>query len=134
VTDIIGEIAAASEEQSSGIDQVNKAVSQMDAVVQSNAAQTEQLSSTAQSLSTQAQQLQTLVRKFKLGEDGERSAMVTTPATQLMRGEAAEAFVAKPLQRQKQSSASAATSHSGGHRASAANGSTKHVDGGFEEF
>jgi methyl-accepting chemotaxis protein len=66
VTDIIGEIAAASGEQSSGIDQVNKAVTQMDQVVQSNAAQTEELSSTARSLRTQAQQLQQLVAKFKL--------------------------------------------------------------------
>ena len=38
VSDIIGEIAAASQEQSSGIDQVNKAVSQMDEVTQQNAA------------------------------------------------------------------------------------------------
>jgi ABC-type transporter Mla subunit MlaD len=65
VTDIIGEIAAASQEQSGGIDQVNKAVGQMDQVVQSNAAQTEELSSTAQSLSTQAHQLQELVGRFK---------------------------------------------------------------------
>ncbi|HEX2385380.1 MAG TPA: methyl-accepting chemotaxis protein, partial [Candidatus Binatia bacterium] len=66
VTDIIGEIAAASGEQSSGIDQVNKAVTQMDQVVQSNAAQTEELTSTARSLRTQAQQLQQLVAKFTL--------------------------------------------------------------------
>jgi methyl-accepting chemotaxis protein len=69
VTDIIGEIATASAEQSTGIDQVNRTVTQMDAVVQSNAAQTEELSSTAQSLDAQAHQLQTLVAKFKLGEE-----------------------------------------------------------------
>jgi methyl-accepting chemotaxis protein len=68
VTDIIGEIAAASQEQSTGIDQVNRAVTQMEAVVQSNGAQTEELSSTAQSLAAQAEQLQALVAKFKLGE------------------------------------------------------------------
>jgi hypothetical protein len=68
VTDIIGEIAAASQEQSGGIDQVNKAVGQMDQVVQSNAAQTEELSSTAQSLASQAEQLLALVSKFKLAE------------------------------------------------------------------
>jgi methyl-accepting chemotaxis protein len=78
VTDIIGEIAAASGEQSSGIDQVNKAVTQMDQVVQSNAAQTEELSSTARSLRTQAQQLQQLVAKFKLKEG--RSQTVAVPA------------------------------------------------------
>jgi methyl-accepting chemotaxis protein len=68
VTDIIGEIAAASQEQSGGIDQVNKAVSQMDQVVQSNAAHTEELSSTAQSLTAQAQQLRALVGQFKLDQ------------------------------------------------------------------
>ncbi len=69
VTDIIAEIAAASQEQSTGIDQVNKAVTQMDQVTQSNAAQTEELSSTAQSLAAQAEEMQALVGRFKLGED-----------------------------------------------------------------
>jgi methyl-accepting chemotaxis protein len=68
VTDIIGEIAAASQEQSSGIDQVNKAITEMDHVVQSNAAQTEELSSTAQTLSVQAGRLQNLVGRFKVDE------------------------------------------------------------------
>jgi methyl-accepting chemotaxis protein len=67
VTDIVGEIAAASQEQSSGIDQVNRAIAQMDQVIQSNAGQTEELSSTAQSLAFQARQLQALVSRFKLG-------------------------------------------------------------------
>ncbi len=67
VTDIIAEIAAASQEQSQGIDQVNRAVSQMDHVVQSNAAQTEELSSTSQMLASQAADLHALVGRFKLG-------------------------------------------------------------------
>jgi methyl-accepting chemotaxis protein len=66
VTDIIAEISAASQEQSQGIDQVNRAVAQMDNVTQSTAAQTEQVSATAQSLAAQAAQLQTLVGRFKL--------------------------------------------------------------------
>ncbi|HEY3304585.1 MAG TPA: methyl-accepting chemotaxis protein [Candidatus Binatia bacterium] len=76
VTDIVGEIAAASEEQSSGIDQVNRAVTQMDRVVQTNAAQSEELSSTARSLTAQAGELQALVARFKLShEDGARNEM-----------------------------------------------------------
>jgi methyl-accepting chemotaxis protein len=67
VTDIIAEIAAASQEQAQGIDQVNRAVAQMDQVVQSGAAQTEELSSTAQALAGQAAELQALVGRFKLG-------------------------------------------------------------------
>ena len=69
VTDIIAEIAAASQEQSTGIDQVNRAVTEMDQVTQANAAQTEELSSTSQSLAGQAEQLQALVGRFKLGGD-----------------------------------------------------------------
>lgn len=69
VTDIVGEIAAAAEEQSTGVDQVNTAVTQIDQVTQSNSAQTEQLSSTAQSLSEQSHRLTELVGVFKLGAD-----------------------------------------------------------------
>ena len=66
VTDIVGEIAAASAEQSSGIDQVNSAMTQMDQVTQSNSAQTEELSATAESLSEQAAHLMELVNTFTL--------------------------------------------------------------------
>jgi methyl-accepting chemotaxis protein len=73
VTDIIGEIAAASQEQTTGIEQVNRAVAQMDEVTQANAAQTEELSSTAQSLAAEARRLQALVAEFKV-EDGAETA------------------------------------------------------------
>ena len=66
VTDIVSEIAAASGEQSSGIEQVNSAMTQMDQVTQSNSAQTEELSATAQSLSEQASHLMELVSLFTL--------------------------------------------------------------------
>jgi hypothetical protein len=66
VTDIIAEIAAASQEQALGIDQVNRAVALMDQVVQANAAHTEELTSTAQALAGQASALQALVGRFKL--------------------------------------------------------------------
>ncbi|MFT4115033.1 methyl-accepting chemotaxis protein, partial [Silvibacterium sp.] len=67
VTDIVGEIAVASAEQSTGVEQVNTAMTQMDQVTQSNSAQTEELSSTAQSLSDQAAQLMKTISAFKLG-------------------------------------------------------------------
>jgi methyl-accepting chemotaxis protein len=66
VTDIVGEIAAASGEQSTGIEQVNTAMTQMDQVTQSNSAQTEELSATAQALSEQAAHLMELVSTFTL--------------------------------------------------------------------
>lgn len=66
VTDIVSEIAAAGQEQSSGIDQINRAIGSMDQVTQSNAAQTEELTSTAQSLASQSEELMGLVAQFKL--------------------------------------------------------------------
>jgi methyl-accepting chemotaxis protein len=70
VTDIVGEIAAASGEQSTGVEQVNTAMTQMDQVTQSNSAQTEELSATAESLSEQAAHLLELVSTFTLSQDG----------------------------------------------------------------
>jgi len=93
VTDIIGEIAAASHEQTAGIDQVNRAVTQMDGVVQSNAAQTEELSSTARSLTAQAQQLQALVTKFKLRAEQKRDSAMSRPAAPALQA----AAPARPL-------------------------------------
>jgi methyl-accepting chemotaxis protein len=73
VTDIVGEIAAASAEQSTGVDQVNTAITQMDQVTQSNSAQTEELSSTAQAFTEQAARLLELVSIFRLGDSRESS-------------------------------------------------------------
>ncbi len=77
VSTFVGEIATASHEQASGIDQVNRAVSQMDQVVQNNSAQTEELSATAEELSSQAEGLRALVAKFKLG--AETASSVAAP-------------------------------------------------------
>jgi methyl-accepting chemotaxis protein I, serine sensor receptor len=66
VTDIMGEIAAASEEQSSGIEQVALAVTQMDEVTQQNAALVEQAAAAAKSLEDQASSLRTAVAIFRL--------------------------------------------------------------------
>jgi methyl-accepting chemotaxis protein len=68
VTDIVGEIAASSAEQSTGVEQVSKAMTQMDQVTQSNSTQTEELSATAQSLSEQSARLLELVGTFTLSQ------------------------------------------------------------------
>jgi methyl-accepting chemotaxis protein len=81
VTDIIAEIAAASREQNTGLDQVNKAVSQLDQVTQTNAAQTEELSATAEALSEQAAELQALVAKFRTGVVSSTQAKPPAAAT-----------------------------------------------------
>jgi methyl-accepting chemotaxis protein-1 (serine sensor receptor) len=73
VHDIVGEIAAASNEQSRGIEQVNQAIAQMDEVTQQNAALVEQAAAAAASLQDQADHLRTAVMQFKL--DGEDMAL-----------------------------------------------------------
>jgi methyl-accepting chemotaxis protein len=64
--EIIAEISASSQEQASGIEQVNRAIMQMDGVTQSNAAQVEELSGTSQSLASQAELMRDLVSHFTL--------------------------------------------------------------------
>nr|MBF0684060.1 hypothetical protein [Pseudomonas sp.] len=68
VTDIMGEISAASDEQSNGIEQVNRAVSQMDETTQQNAALVEQAAAAAASLEEQAGRLFDAVAVFKVNE------------------------------------------------------------------
>ncbi|WP_429327089.1 methyl-accepting chemotaxis protein [Paraburkholderia sp. GAS348] len=67
VTDIMGEITAASQEQSKGIGQVNQAVTQMDEVTQQNAALVEQAAAAAGSLESRASELKASVSMFRLG-------------------------------------------------------------------
>jgi methyl-accepting chemotaxis protein len=69
VTDIIADIAAASKEQSSGIEQVNLAVTRMDAVVQQNASMAQRSSTTVGELKEQASALLQTVSRFKLGAE-----------------------------------------------------------------
>jgi methyl-accepting chemotaxis protein-1 (serine sensor receptor) len=66
VTDIMSEIAAASQEQLSGIEQVGNAVMQMDRVTQQNAALVEESAAAAENMSEQAEQLVQAVSRFKL--------------------------------------------------------------------
>ena len=79
VTDIVGEIAAASQQQSAGIEQVTKAMAQMDQVTQTNSTQTEELSSTSQTLASHATQMQAMVSRFVLDSGPRRDASVRRP-------------------------------------------------------
>ncbi len=65
VTDIMGEISAASQEQSAGIEQVNQTITQMDETTQQNAALVEEATAAARSLEDQAVQLTEAVAVFK---------------------------------------------------------------------
>ncbi|CAB3843281.1 methyl-accepting chemotaxis protein [Achromobacter sp. ACRQX] len=72
VTDIMGEIAAASAEQADGIEQVNRAVSQMDEVTQQNAALVEEAAAAAGSMQDQSADLTRAVSAFRLPGGAER--------------------------------------------------------------
>ena len=82
VTDIMAEIAAASNEQSSGIEQVNQAIIQMDEVTQQNAALVEEAAAAAEAMQEQANALYVAVDTFKLetGRTSSQRAVVKAAA------------------------------------------------------
>jgi len=81
VTDLIAEIASAAIEQSSGIGQINDAVSQMDQVTQQNAALVEQSAAAAASLKEQAVRLAEAVAVFKVGGMQKREPVAEVQAS-----------------------------------------------------
>ena len=70
VAELVSEINASSQEQASGIEQVNRAIVHMDGATQATAAQAEELTGTSQSLSAQAEHLRRLVSEFRLPGGG----------------------------------------------------------------
>jgi methyl-accepting chemotaxis protein len=74
VTDIAGEIAAASNEQSHGVGQANQGLQQVDQVTQQNTANAEETAAAAEELSGQAVHLQQLVSEFKLSRKSFQAA------------------------------------------------------------
>lgn len=72
VNDLMADIAAASTEQSTGLDEVSKSVNQMDTMTQQNAALVEEAAAAAESLLSQANQLSLQVAKFKLEDEPKR--------------------------------------------------------------
>ena len=82
VGELVGEIAAASNEQREGIDQVNKAVAEMDKVTQQNAANAEESASASEELTAQAQELNSMIAEFKLNGrgNGNRRKQITAGA------------------------------------------------------
>jgi methyl-accepting chemotaxis protein len=79
--DLVQEVAAASNEQASGVTQINKAMTQVDQVTQRNAAGAEQLASTAEEMASQAEALQQLMSFFRVDgmEDVRRQPGVHAP-------------------------------------------------------
>ncbi|MCW0380685.1 hypothetical protein NB697_003531 [Xanthomonas sacchari] len=94
VTDIMGEIAAASQEQSAGIEQVNQTVTQMDETTQQNAALVEEATAAARSMEEQAGQLSQAVAVFKIEAS---SAPLGHPAVPSAPSRPAARSAAKPV-------------------------------------
>ena len=92
VTDIMGEISAASTEQSQGVAQVGDAVTQMDQTTQQNAALVEEMAAAASSLNNQAQSLVETVAVFKLSAHEQSRAAMASPMAP-----ASVASAAKPI-------------------------------------
>jgi methyl-accepting chemotaxis protein len=80
VTDVVGEISAASSEQSDGIAQVNTSINHLDQMTQQNAALVEQSTAAAESLRDQAQRLIEVVGVFKVGSQGHSSSRAPAAA------------------------------------------------------
>ncbi len=89
VADIVADIATASQEQSTGIDQVNKALTQMDEVTQQNSALVEENAATAKTLETQSANMTDRVSFFRL-DPAQSQRVVSMPA------KTAEPVAAKP--------------------------------------
>ncbi|AJC20442.1 methyl-accepting chemotaxis protein [Pandoraea pulmonicola] len=106
VTDIMGEISAASAEQSGGIEQVNRAVTQMDEVTQQNAALVEEAAAAAGSLEEQANRLKSVVSVFRL--DGSQAAISHAAAPTLPAAKPVARSAAKKVAAPAASSAPAA--------------------------
>ena len=67
--ELVQEISAASKEQDSGSDQINRAIQQLDQVIQQNASAAEQMSATAEELASQSEQLQATIGFFRVEEN-----------------------------------------------------------------
>ncbi|QBH01999.1 methyl-accepting chemotaxis protein [Xanthomonas oryzae] len=99
VTDIMGEISAASQEQSSGIEQVNQTITQMDETTQQNAALVEEATAAARSMEEQAGHLAEAVSVFKLDQSAAPVAQTARVRPIASRPVAVKGAAAKPLAR-----------------------------------
>ncbi|WP_322094356.1 methyl-accepting chemotaxis protein [Paraburkholderia bannensis] len=101
VADLMGEIAAASEEQHTGIEQVNRAVAQMDEVTQQNAALVEEASAAAQSMATQSGGLREVVSVFRIG------SQQGAPVQAVRQAQAAQPVAARSFKQDKRTAPAA---------------------------
>jgi len=85
--ELVQEISAACREQTTGADQVNKAIQQLDSVIQQNASASEETASTSEELSAQAQRLTQVMQFFNLGGQSRQFAIEATAVKPSRRAE-----------------------------------------------
>ena len=123
VSDIIAEIAAASQEQSAGIEQINKAITQLDEVTQQNAALVEQAAAASESMEEQAQSLEQMISFFKVESQQQNSRSTLSSNTTTRQAPAARnAGAAANRPAAARSTATAAQKSAPAPRAKAAKG------------
>ena len=93
--ELVQEVAASSREQSSGVSQINKAMTSVDTVTQRNASSAEELSSTAEELAAQSQALQQIMGFFRVA--GDRNAAVARKQVVAVEHKPAQQHVAAPV-------------------------------------
>jgi methyl-accepting chemotaxis protein len=135
VADIMSEITAASQEQSAGIEEVNRAINQMDEITQQNAALVEQAAAAAESMQEQAAVLTQAVSVFKLNLPGKQqnmkpaiSAATATTEVNTVKTAAAPKKMVEKVQAAPKQLASAAS------KSSIDTKSLDSDDGSWEEF
>jgi methyl-accepting chemotaxis protein len=84
-SDLVQEIAAASQEQSAGVGQINTAMNQMNQITQTNASSSEELAATAEEMTSQAEQLLELVSFFDLGQTTRTVSAMPTASSRLVK-------------------------------------------------
>jgi methyl-accepting chemotaxis protein len=93
--ELVQEISAASNEQDTGAEQINKAIQQLDQVIQANASACEQIASTSEELAAQAEQLQSSIAFFRTSEDTAGSSASYRSAASAPRKKAASHILTK---------------------------------------
>ncbi|BEH10717.1 MULTISPECIES: methyl-accepting chemotaxis protein [Geobacter] len=74
--ELVQEISAASKEQDTGAEQINRAIQQLDQVIQQNASAAEEMASTAEELSAQSEQLQSIISFFRVDNSAQSSSTI----------------------------------------------------------
>jgi methyl-accepting chemotaxis protein len=96
VSEVMGEIASSSEQQSEGVSQINKAIEQMNQLTQQSAANAEESASTAEELSAQAAEMQSMVRAFTINREQREEAAISTASLAKKHGKSTNSLLGPP--------------------------------------